>query len=103
MRRGSPRSIPQVQNGQFQIDLQFIGAEPPGIQRGQTLQARLTLGDPAPARLIPNGAFYNETGGAWVFVVAPDGAQRGEAPGPARPPQRRQRSRCSTGSTPASA
>jgi hypothetical protein len=23
--------------------------------------------------LIPNGAFYNETGGAWVFVVAPDG------------------------------
>ena len=64
---------PQVQNGQFQIDLQFTGAEPADIQRGQTLQAKLTLGDPAPARLIPNGAFYNTTGGAWVFVVAPDG------------------------------
>ncbi|MBO9712208.1 MAG: efflux RND transporter periplasmic adaptor subunit [Sphingomonas sp.] len=64
---------PQVQNGQFQIDLQFIGAEPQGVQRGQTLQVRLTLGDPSPARLIPNGAFYNETGGAWIFVVAPDG------------------------------
>ncbi|RYE02487.1 MAG: efflux transporter periplasmic adaptor subunit, partial [Sphingomonadales bacterium] len=43
------------------------------IQRGQTLQARLVLGDPAPALLVPNGAFYNETGGAWIFVVTPDG------------------------------
>jgi len=64
---------PQVQNGQFQVDLQFIGTEPANIQRGQTLQAKLTLGDPAPARLIPAGAFYNETGGNWVFVVSPDG------------------------------
>lgn len=66
---------PQVQNGEFQLDLQFIGAEPKDIQRGQSLQARLTLGDPAPAILLPNGAFYNETGGAWVFVVAPGGSQ----------------------------
>jgi HlyD family secretion protein len=34
---------------------------------------KLTLGDPTPALLIPNGAFYNETGGAYVFVVAPGG------------------------------
>ena len=64
---------PQVQNGQFQVDLQFLGEEPQGVQRGQTLQAKLTLGDPAPAKLIPNGAFYNESGGAYVFVVSPDG------------------------------
>ena len=64
---------PQVQNGQFQVDLQFPGGEPPQLQRGQTMQARLTLGDSAPALLIPNGAFYNDTGGAWVFVVAPGG------------------------------
>ncbi|OWK31051.1 efflux RND transporter periplasmic adaptor subunit [Sphingomonas dokdonensis] len=67
------RILPQVQNGQFQIELQFVGAEPERLQRGQTVQARLTLSDPAPALLIPNGAFYNDTGGAWVFVVAPDG------------------------------
>lgn len=64
---------PQVQNGQFQVDLQFVGAEPANIQRGQTMQARLTLGDPTPALLVPNGAFYNETGGNWIFVVTPDG------------------------------
>jgi len=64
---------PQVRNGAFEIDLQFIGQEPADLQRGQTVQIRLTLGDPAPALLIPNGAFYNETGGNWVFVVTPDG------------------------------
>jgi len=65
---------PQVRNGAFEIDLQFVGAEPAGLQRGQTVQARLTLGAPAQARMIPNGSFYNDTGGAWVFVVAPDGS-----------------------------
>jgi HlyD family secretion protein len=66
---------PQVRNGQFEVDLQFQGGEPQGLQRGQTLQAKLTLGDPTPALLIPNGSFYNDTGGAWVFVVTPDGSE----------------------------
>jgi len=64
---------PQVRNGQFQIDLVFDGAEPSGIQRGQTVQAKLTLGDSSRALLIPNGAFFNDTGGAWVFVVDKSG------------------------------
>jgi HlyD family secretion protein len=60
---------PQVRNGQFQIDLVFDGAEPGSIQRGQTVQAKLILGDPSRAVLVPNGAFFNDTGGNWVFVV----------------------------------
>lgn len=64
---------PQVRNGTFVVDFIFTGGEPGDIQRGQTLQTRLAFGDPAPALLIPNGAFYNETGGAWVFVVEPGG------------------------------
>ncbi|HEY0414273.1 MAG TPA: efflux RND transporter periplasmic adaptor subunit [Allosphingosinicella sp.] len=64
---------PQVRNGAFDVDLWFLGAEPADLNRGQTLQVKLTLGDPTPALLIPNGAFYNETGGAFVFVVAPGG------------------------------
>jgi len=36
---------------------------------------RLTLGDNTDAILIPNGAFYQETGGNWVFVVSPDGSE----------------------------
>ena len=61
---------PQVRNGQFQIDLVFDGnVEPKSIQRGQTIQAKLTLGDSSRAVLIPNGAFFNDSGGNWVFVV----------------------------------
>ena len=60
---------PQVRNGQFSIDLVFVGPEPQSIQRGQTVQAKLTLGDSSRAMLIPNGAFFNDTGGNWVFVV----------------------------------
>ncbi|HEY6662466.1 MAG TPA: efflux RND transporter periplasmic adaptor subunit [Sphingomicrobium sp.] len=60
---------PQVRNGQFQIDLVFVGPEPQSIQRGQTVQAKLTLGDSTRAVLVPNGAFFNDTGGNWVFVV----------------------------------
>jgi HlyD family secretion protein len=64
---------PQVRNGQFQIDLVFVGLAPTGVQRGQTLQTKLILGDPSKALLIPNGAFFNDTGGNWVFVVDRNG------------------------------
>jgi HlyD family secretion protein len=64
---------PQVRNGQFRIDLVFDGPEPPSIQRGQTMSTKLTLGDSARAVLIPNGAFFNDTGGNWVFVVDESG------------------------------
>jgi len=65
---------PQVRNGEFQIDLLFVGQEPPSMQRGQTVQAKLTLVDSSTAVLIPNGAFFNDTGGNWVFVVDKDGS-----------------------------
>jgi HlyD family secretion protein len=60
---------PQVRNGQFQIDLIFDGPAPASVQRGQTVQTKLTLGDSSKALLIPNGAFFNDTGGNWIFVV----------------------------------
>jgi len=65
---------PQVVEGQFEVDMRFDD-QPVGLRRGQTLQVRLTLGDNMDAVLIPNGAFYQETGGSWVFVVSPDGGE----------------------------
>jgi len=64
---------PQVQNGQFEVDFTFAGAQPSGIRRGQTIQTKLTLGDASKAVLIPNGAFYQDTGGNWIFVVTENG------------------------------
>jgi len=65
---------PQVNNGQFEVDMIF-DQEPADMRRGQTLQLKLTLGDNADAMLIPNGSFYQETGGNWIFVVSPDGTE----------------------------
>lgn len=66
---------PQVVNGQFEVDLKFNGSQPADIRRGQTVQTKLTLGDATSAVLIPNGAFYQDTGGKWLFVVSGDGRQ----------------------------
>jgi len=60
---------PQVQNGQFEVDFKFTKQQPDGIRRGQNIQLKLTLGDANKAILIPNGAFYQDTGGKWIFVV----------------------------------
>jgi len=64
---------PQVQNGQFEVDFKFIAKQPKGIRRGQTIQIKLTLGDASEAMLIPNGTFFQDTGGKWMFVVSPSG------------------------------
>ncbi len=66
---------PQVNDGKFQVDIEFVDKEPPALRRGQTLQAKLTLGDESEAVLIPNGAFYQDTGGNWIFVVTKDGTE----------------------------
>ena len=66
---------PQVQNGQFEVDFKFMDKQPKGIRRGQTMQVKLTLGDASEAMLIPNGAFYQDTGGKWLFVVSQDGSE----------------------------
>ena len=70
---------PQVNAGQFEVDMMF-DEEPVGLRRGQTMQVRLTLGDNSDAVLIPNGSFYQETGGNWVFVVSADGTEAVKRP-----------------------
>jgi len=65
---------PQVNNGQFDVDMVFE-EDPVGLRRGQTMQLKLTLGDNSDAVLIPNGSFYQETGGNWIFVVSSDGTE----------------------------
>jgi len=65
---------PEVQSAQFKVDLRFESRIPAGIRRGQTLQLRLILGDTTEsATLLANGPFFNDTGGAWVFVLDPAG------------------------------
>ncbi|HEY4325519.1 MAG TPA: efflux RND transporter periplasmic adaptor subunit [Mucilaginibacter sp.] len=63
----------QVVNGQFNVDMYFVGDVPKGIRKGQTLQVRLFLSDETTALLLPKGGFYQQTGGNWIFKVSEDG------------------------------
>jgi HlyD family secretion protein len=64
---------PEIQDGRFEVDMEFVDSEPSGIRRGQTVHIRLQLGDPAEAILLSRGGFYQKTGGQWVFVVNENG------------------------------
>jgi HlyD family secretion protein len=46
---------------------------PAELSPGQSAETRITLGETTPGLLLPNDLFMNESGGAWVFVLAPDG------------------------------
>lgn len=65
---------PGVQNRQFEVDLEFVDGAPTSVRRGQTLRLRLEIGEPAESLVVENGSFYDDTGGQWVFVLAPSQA-----------------------------
>ena len=60
---------PEVVNGRFEVDMEFVDSEPENIRRGQTLHIRLALGDLSEAVLLARGGFYQKTGGQWVYVL----------------------------------
>jgi HlyD family secretion protein len=63
------KTYPAVTDGRFEIDMEFDGLQPDGITRGQTLHIRLELGNLSTAMLLPQGGFYQKTGGQWVYVI----------------------------------
>ncbi|MFN7493113.1 MAG: efflux RND transporter periplasmic adaptor subunit [Cyclobacteriaceae bacterium] len=63
---------PTIQNGRFEVDMNFDGETPQGIRRGQSLRMRIELGQASEELLLPVGGFYKDTGGNWVFVLDGD-------------------------------
>lgn len=64
---------PNVTNGRFPVDMNFVGETPDGIRRGQSLRLRIELGQSSEELLLPVGGFYKDTGGNWVYVLESDG------------------------------
>ena len=60
---------PEVRDGKFKVDLTFGGELPDNIRTGQTYNLNLQLGQPVEAVYIPRGAFFQKTGGRWIYVV----------------------------------
>lgn len=69
------RVYPEVRDGRFEVDMEFVGEAPPGIRRGQTIRSLLELSEPSEAVLVPRGGFFQDTGGQWVYVLTPDGTE----------------------------
>ena len=60
---------PEVRDGKFRVDLTFSGELPDNIRTGQTYNLNLKLGQPVKTVYIPRGAFFQKTGGRWIYVV----------------------------------
>lgn len=61
--------FPDVRQGQFRVWLTFGSDRPENIRTGQTYYINLELGQPTVGIIIPRGAFFQTTGGNWIFVL----------------------------------
>lgn len=64
---------PDVKEGKFKIDMVFTESTPKNIRTGQSYYIKLQLGEPTEALLLPRGAFFQSTGGQWVYVINSSG------------------------------
>lgn len=67
------RVYPEVENGQFRVDLQFRGERPKDMRRGQSVRLEIELSSPEQATILDRGGFYQSTGGNWAYVLTEDG------------------------------
>ena len=64
--------LPTVTDGRFRVELTFEKMPRQSLNRGQTLDVRITLGAAKPALIAPTGGWLTE-GGSAAFVIDPDG------------------------------
>lgn len=60
---------PTVAGGQFEVEFSFLKHQPPNLTRGQLFQIRISLSAESEALLVPKGAFFQSSGGKWMFVL----------------------------------
>jgi HlyD family secretion protein len=64
---------PEVKDGKFEVDFEFLGEHPPGLRRGQTLHIQFKAVDPSDSLLLRRGDFVRSTGGKWALVMEEGG------------------------------
>lgn len=65
--------LPEVINGNFEIDLVFVDKAPEAIRTGLSVQVRLELSAASTAVKVPRGAWFHSSGGQFVYVLGPKG------------------------------
>lgn len=61
--------LPEVKDGQFSVELNFIDVKPENLKIGMTFGVKLKLSGDTQSLMIPKGNFYKDTNGKWIFVV----------------------------------
>jgi len=61
--------LPTIVNNQFEVHLEFENEKPAQIRRGQNVQVKLEISAKIKALMVERGAFYQSTGGKYVFVL----------------------------------
>jgi HlyD family secretion protein len=74
------RIYPEVVNAAFTVDIDFAGAPPPGLRRGQRLTVELSFGASTESLIVERGGFVQHSGGRWVYLIAADGRSARRAP-----------------------
>ncbi|WP_294216456.1 HlyD family efflux transporter periplasmic adaptor subunit [uncultured Chryseobacterium sp.] len=68
--------LPEVKDGQFSVELNFIAAQVPDLKIGMTFGVKLKLSADVQSLMIPKGNFYKDTNGKWIFVVKGNKAEK---------------------------
>ena len=68
--------LPEVKDGQFSVELNFIDAKIENLKIGMTFGVKLKLSADTQSMMIPKGNFYKDTNGKWIFVVKGNKAEK---------------------------
>lgn len=65
-----------VVNGQFEIELLFVGEKPQNLGRGQSFQVSIAISGKEETLKIPRGSYFSASGGKFVYVIEENKASK---------------------------
>ncbi|MFC4738712.1 efflux RND transporter periplasmic adaptor subunit [Flavobacterium ponti] len=68
--------IPEVKNGRFIVELNFINQKDLDLKQGISFGVRINLSEKVKTIVLTKGGFYQDTSGKWIFVVNGNKAER---------------------------
>lgn len=68
--------IPEVKNGRFMVELNFVSTAKLDLQQGLSFGVKLNLSEKTKTIVLSKGSFNEETNGKWIFVVNGNKAER---------------------------
>ncbi|SDI21637.1 HlyD family secretion protein [Chryseobacterium taeanense] len=68
--------LPEVKDGQFSVELNFIDTKISALKIGMTFGVKLKLSADTQSLMIPKGNFYKDTNGKWIFVIKNNKAEK---------------------------